>query len=141
MRHLPALPFAIAGLSALAACAAPAPPPPQSPRAFALEPGAQARLAPGLVLRFDAVDDSRCPPGVQCVWAGRLSCRFSLLRDGAAPEPLVLAPGDAGHAVAGLGGAQLVLDESSLPAPAAPGAVPNQRVTVKLLPRPSSSPP
>ena len=139
MRHLLALPFAIAGLSALAACAAP--PPLQAPRAFVLEPGAQARLAPGLALRFDAVDDSRCPPGVQCVWAGRLRCRFSLLRDGAVTASLVLAPGDAGHAVAALDGAQLVLDESSLPAPAAPGAVPNQRVTVKLLPRPSPPPP
>ena len=127
MRHLLALPFAVL---ALAACAAPAP----QERALVLEPGASADVAAGTTLRFDAVEDSRCPPGVHCVWAGKLACRFSLVRSGAAIESFTLAPGDGGHAAATLDGARLLLDEASLPAPAAPGAPANHRVTVKVLP-------
>ena len=57
MRHLLLLPPACI---ALAACAAPA-----APRlgAVTLARGASAELAPGIILTFDAVDDSRCPPG------------------------------------------------------------------------------
>ncbi|HBZ07059.1 MAG TPA: hypothetical protein DEP03_12005, partial [Massilia sp.] len=87
MRHLLALPFACI---MLAACAAP--PGPQVP-SFALEPGTSVEAAPGVLLRFEEVEDSRCPPGVHCVWAGRLSCRFSLTRANAAPESLILVPG------------------------------------------------
>ena len=39
--------------------------------AFALVPGQTASLANGGTLRYvRLVDDSRCPPNVQCVWAG-----------------------------------------------------------------------
>jgi len=134
MRHLLVLPFAAI---ALAACAAPPGPGLHGSRAFALEPGASVELASGTTLRFDAAEDSRCPPGVACVWAGKLTCRFSLLRGGATLEAFALAPGDTGHATVLLDGARLALDESTLPPPATPGAIANHRVTVKLLPRPS----
>ena len=132
MRHLLALPFACIMLTA---CAAPSGP---QVRSFALEPGTSVEAAPGVLLRFEEVEDSRCPPGVRCVWAGKLSCRFSLAlthpKSGAAPESFTLAPGDAGHASSLLGGARLMLDEASLPAPAPQGAVASHRVTVKVLP-------
>ncbi|WP_312547835.1 hypothetical protein [Massilia sp.] len=128
MRHLLALPFACI---MLAACAAP--PGPQVP-SFALEPGTSVEAAPGVLLRFEEVEDSRCPPGVHCVWAGRLSCRFSLTRANAAPESFILEPGEAAHASSLLGGKRIALDEASLPAPAAPDAVANHRVTVQVLP-------
>lgn len=130
MRHLLVLPFACLMLTACAA------PPGPSARAFTLAPGGSVQAAPGVTLRFDEVEDSRCPPGVRCVWAGRLDCRFSLTRSGAdaAPESFTLSPGDAGHVSSLLGGARVALDEASLPAPAAQGAVANHRVTVKVLP-------
>lgn len=38
---------------------------------FSLAPGETARLADGGGLRYERlVADSRCPPAVQCVWAG-----------------------------------------------------------------------
>ena len=128
MRHLLALPFACLMLTACAA------PPGPSARAFTLAPGGSVQAAPGVTLRFEEVEDSRCPPGVRCVWAGKLSCRFSLSQTGAAPESFTLSPGDPGHASRLLGGARIELDEASLPAPAAPDAVANHRVTVKVLP-------
>jgi len=131
MRHLFALSFICI---ALVACAAPAPQAPTAPLALTLEPGASAAVVSGLTLRFDAAEDSRCPSGVQCVWAGRLDCRFSLLRKGAVVESFTLAPGDGGHALASLGGARIVLDATTLPAPATPGATPNHRLTVQVLP-------
>ena len=75
---------------------------------------------------------------MRCGWAGKLSCRFSLApaqtKAGAAPESFTLSPGDPGHASRLLGGARIELDEASLPAPAAPDALANHRVTVKVLP-------
>ena len=132
MRHLLALPFACIILTA---CAAPSGPQARTQlRNFALAPGTSVEAAPGVLLHFEAVEDSRCPPGVRCVWAGKLSCRFSLSRAGVAPESFVLSPGDAAHASHILGGARVALDEASLPAPAAPDAAADRRVTVKVLP-------
>lgn len=128
MRHLLALPFACIMLTA---CAAPGC---SSAHAITLAPGESRQLPSGATLRFDEVEDSRCPPGVRCVWAGKLSCRFSLAQDGAAPESFTLSPGEAAHVSSLLGGARLALDEASLPAPAAPDTPPKHRVTVKLLP-------
>lgn len=128
MRHLLALPFACIMLTACAA------PPGPAARVFTLAPGGSAEAAPGVTLRFEEVEDSRCPPGVRCVWAGKLDCRFSLSQAGAASESFTLSPGDPGHASRLLGGARIELDEASLPAPAAPDALANHRVTVKVLP-------
>ena len=39
----------------------------------------------GLELRFEEVlEDSRCPPGMVCVWAGRVRIRVSLQKSGSA---------------------------------------------------------
>ncbi len=43
-----------------------------------LAPSASTPAGAGTTLRYDAVNDSRCPPDVQCVWAGELSYQFTL---------------------------------------------------------------
>jgi len=49
-----------------------------------LSPGQVARLPDGSRLRYElVVNDSRCKPGVQCVWAGDAELRFSWLRSNA----------------------------------------------------------
>ncbi len=46
-----------------------------------LSPGQTVRLPDGSRLRYDlVVNDSRCKPDVQCVWAGDAELRFSWLR-------------------------------------------------------------
>jgi hypothetical protein len=134
MRHLFALPVLCA---TLVSCAAPAAPRPA--RTFMLERGARAEVAPGITITFEAVDDSRCPPGVLCVWAGKLSYRFSIRRGGAAPDTFSLSPGQPGAAPAVLGGRRIVLDEGAIPAPPAPAASVQYRATFAILPPDSSS--
>jgi hypothetical protein len=129
MRHLLLLPVACI---ALAACAAPAAPRPAG--SFTLERGASAELAPGVTLTFDAVDDSRCPPGVQCVWAGRLNYRFSIRRGGDAPESFTLSPAQPEAAPGALAGRRILLDTATIPAPPAPGTVIAWRATITLVP-------
>jgi len=116
----------------LAACAAPATP--QAAGPFTLERGQGVELAPGLSLRFDAVDDSRCPGGVQCIWAGKLDYRFSIRRAGAALDSFTLSPGQPSATPAALDGRRIVLDQSSIPAPAAPGVALAYRATLTILP-------
>ena len=128
MRHL-LLP---AACIALAACATPAAPKPAGP--FTLERGASAELAPGVTLTFESVDDSRCPPGVQCVWAGRLSYRFSIRRGGDAPESFILSPAQPEAAPGTLAGARLQLDTATIPAPPAQGAAIVYRATLTIIP-------
>jgi hypothetical protein len=129
MRHLLLLP---AACIALAACAAPAAPRPAG--TFTLERGASAELAPGVTLTFESVDDSRCPPGVQCVWAGRLSYRFSIRRGSDAPESITLSPAQPEAAPGALAGARILLDTATIPAPPAPGAAIIYRATITLVP-------
>lgn len=44
-----------------------------------LKPGGQALLPDGALLTFESVvNDSRCKPGMQCVWAGDAEARFTL---------------------------------------------------------------
>jgi hypothetical protein len=132
MRHLLALPVLCTMLSACASAAAP-----QATR-FTLEGGQSALIAPGVMLRLESVEDSRCPPGVRCVWAGRLACHFAIRRDGDEPETFTLSPVAPSAAPRILDGRSIVLDESSLPAPAPPGVTPRHRITFTVLP-PSTS--
>jgi len=133
MRHLLLVP---AACIALAACAAPAAPRPAGTfmLELTLERGASAELAPGVTLTFESVDDSRCPPGVQCVWAGRLGYRFSIRRGGDAPESFTLSPAQPEAAPGALAGARILLDTATIPAPPAPGAAIVYRATLTLVP-------
>ncbi len=49
---------------------------------FALDQGQAGRLASGGRIVFaNVVNDSRCPRGVTCVWAGTATARFQLVPD------------------------------------------------------------
>jgi hypothetical protein len=134
MRHLLALPVLCCALAACTATAAS----PQAAARFTLESGQSVLVAPGVMLRLESVEDSRCPPGVRCVWAGRLACHFAVRRDGDPPDTFTLSPAAPAAEPALLGGRSIVLDESSLPAPAPTGVTPRHRITFTVLP-PSTS--
>ncbi|MCC7129630.1 MAG: hypothetical protein IT297_04450 [Anaerolineae bacterium] len=108
--HLAAL--ALLTAWALAGCAAAAPtaaapaapsatasqPPGETLRAFALDApfslpyGAEIQAQDGgLRLSFEAVlEDSRCPEGAQCIWAGQVRAQLHAWADGAAAETFEL---------------------------------------------------
>ncbi|MFN0174816.1 MAG: hypothetical protein ACKVU0_09240 [Saprospiraceae bacterium] len=65
---------------------------------FTLGVGERICLAgePANTIRFDSVvGDSRCPDGVQCIWAGRADCLFSLTI-GDQTQQVTLVTGDLG---------------------------------------------
>ena len=92
--------FAILFAASLAACNQDATAPAQAPEAaqaaasatvsldqpFTLRVGRSATVAgEGLTVSFEAVpSDSRCPTGVQCVWAGNAVVQVVLSKDGKA---------------------------------------------------------
>ncbi|WP_159017671.1 hypothetical protein [Cognatiluteimonas profundi] len=46
-------------------------------QSFAMHPGESVTLADNSALRYlRVVNDSRCPPGVQCIWAGDAEVAF-----------------------------------------------------------------
>jgi hypothetical protein len=128
MRHLLAMPVLCA---ALIACTAPAAPHPGG--TFTLERGQRLALAQGVSLSFDTVEDSRCPPGVRCAWAGKLSYRFSIRR-GDAADTFTLSPDAASAAPQTLDGRRIELDTSNIPAPPAPGTTITYRATLTITP-------
>lgn len=73
---------AFAAASLLAGCAAtPASAPVKDPSmdtSVTLLPERSVAVGPTAMLRYDGVADSRCPPGVHCVWAGELAYKFTL---------------------------------------------------------------
>ena len=91
------LPFLLAAPLALSACITVYPP--DEPAANGLVHarfGQSVSVGPARVTPLALVEDSRCPAGVQCVWAGRV--RISARVDGAAREltlgqPTTLANG------------------------------------------------
>ena len=126
--------LAISACSALCACAGSAAIP--APARHTLAAGQSVTLAPQVQLTYDGVDDSRCPPDTRCVWAGKLTYRFTL-RAGDAAERFTLTRGQPGVAPALLGGERIELDESvAPPPPAASQQAPTPHpVTVKVTAR------
>ena len=58
---------------------------------FQMRPGGRVRLPGGELLQFVAVlDDSRCPPGATCIWAGQATVQFRV--NGRADLSIVLSP-------------------------------------------------
>ena len=65
--------------------------------AFMLRPvsGQDAAESPeGLTIRLISVEDSRCPKGVECVWAGMVSVTLEVQSAGQATQTVVLSLGD-----------------------------------------------
>lgn len=125
--------FLAAGL--LCACASASDgvsaPPSAAPSTVALLPGAQSALGHGAVLQFDAIADSRCPPNVQCISAGKLAYRFTL-RGGAAPETFLLDPSAPRHDSAQIKGISVELNPTAAPIAAGTAAAPPTQRPVTL---------
>ena len=86
-------PFLPAALVLLAACSTVAGEGRAVPtgQAFELRPGETVALAGGGSLRYERlVNDSRCPPDVQCIWAGDAEVAFAWTPRGASTERFTL---------------------------------------------------
>lgn len=101
MRNLPIHAAVFAGLLPLlfTACASSAAGPGKqrtiaADTSFPMAAGEQVALAGSGMLRYLRVaNDSRCPPGVQCVWAGDAEVVFEWSGNGAQPETFSLHTG------------------------------------------------
>ncbi|MDQ2820785.1 MAG: hypothetical protein M3Y65_10375 [Pseudomonadota bacterium] len=71
-------------------------------------------VAPGAVLTYDSVNDSRCPPDVQCVVAGKVVYSFTLTL-GATREQFTLSPAAPVFTPAALQGKQVALADAIPP--------------------------
>ena len=73
---------AVAAACLLAGCAATPSAAPAKDHAMdtsvTLQPERSVAVGPTAMLRYDGAADSRCPPGMQCVWAGELAYKFTL---------------------------------------------------------------
>ena len=84
----------LVGAGCLQAAAPPVTPAPTATEirlgeAFTLKTGESRSLQGGLRVTLEAIGDSRCPKGVQCIWAGELSPKLRVeLKD--ASEELTL---------------------------------------------------
>lgn len=86
-------------------------------------------VAPGAVLTYDSVNDSRCPARVQCVVAGKVVYSFTLAL-GEKREAFTLTPAEPAFTPAALQGRQITLATASPP----PGAQPaTTAVTIRII--------
>ena len=94
-----------------------------------LLPQHSVAVGPDTTLRYDGVNDSRCPPGVKCVWAGELAYMFTLTGV-SGKESFALTAAKPSFAASAVAGLQVTLGENALPpvqpanAPAPAPAVP-----------------
>ena len=71
---------------------------------FQMTPGQLVTLADASTLRYErVVNDSRCPPDVQCVWAGDAEVAFTWRSSGGGRDAFSLhtGRGDKSHAIGG----------------------------------------
>lgn len=117
--------LAFAAACVLTGCtAAPLKEPPmhhKNPSTVALLPQTSTTLAPDTVLRFDRVDDSRCPPDVVCITAGKIVYQFTLIFP-AGVEPFGLEP--AAPSYTSVQRPELVISLATDPPPARPTNAP-----------------
>jgi hypothetical protein len=96
---------------------------------FPLMPTESAALGAGVALRYDSVEDNRCPTDAQCIVAGRLAYHISLVA-GARSESFVLTEAAPDFTSSALKGVHVVLANPAVPplraatAAAAPVALP-----------------
>ena len=129
---------ALAAASLLAGCAAaPATPTvkeqPMNTKVTLL-PQRSVAVGSGTTLQYDGVNDSRCPPGVQCVWAGELAYMFTLTST-SGKESFALTAAKPGFAASAVAGLQVTLGDNPMPPvqPAnAPAPAPAGPVTLSI---------
>jgi hypothetical protein len=128
---------AIAAASLLAGCAAPSATPAKDQSmntSVTLQPERTVAVGPTAVLRYDGAADSRCPPGVQCVWAGELAYKFTLTSP-AGKEMFGLTAAKPAFASSAVTGLRIALGDNPEPKvrPAnAPAPAPAHPVTVSI---------
>lgn len=108
MRHPLGQTILFAGLLPLllTACASPAPGAGALRRidadgVFQLSVGERVALGSGTLRYLRVAGDSRCPPGVQCIWAGDAEVVFEWIATGAQPQAFSLhtGRGERSHAI------------------------------------------
>ena len=106
---MPALPTILAAALSLAACSSVGSSGDNVARiadgsSFRMQPGQQVTLADASTLRYERlVNDSRCQPGVQCVWAGDAEVAFTWHSTGGGRDAFSLhtGRGEKSHVVGG----------------------------------------
>jgi uncharacterized cupredoxin-like copper-binding protein len=78
-----------------------------------------ATVVPGATLTYDSVEDSRCPPDVQCVVAGKVVYHFTL-KQGDTLEHFALTPAAPDYTSPMLGGKRIALAAAPPPKTATP---------------------
>ena len=81
-------------------------------------------------LRYDGVEDSRCPPNMNCVWAGELAYKFTLSGP-AGQEMFGLTAAKPSFAATTVPGATIALNQAGMP-PVAVAAKPVTGVPVTV---------
>jgi hypothetical protein len=115
-------PFCMAvAIAALAGCATVGLDDPVKDAAVTLTETQSVTLSRTVTLRYDSVNDSRCPRDVMCIWAGKVSYHFTLDSRHAA-EPFQLDAGGAAYASAALKGVTIAVAQAN---PPPPGGVPD----------------
>ena len=122
---------ALAAASLLAGCASapsdsPSSPPPASKdqtmdSTLTLQPQRSVAVGPS-TLRYDGAEDSRCPPGMKCVWAGELAYKFTLSGP-AGQEMFGLTEAKPSFDSATVPGARIALGKNDMP-PISPAGAP-----------------
>lgn len=90
-----------------------------------------ATIAPGIILTYDSVNDSRCPPDVQCLVAGKIVYSFTL-KQGDTLEHFTLTPTEAPYTSPAMGGKQIALADTA-PPPKARAATAPHPVSIKVV--------
>jgi hypothetical protein len=126
---------ALAAASLLAGCAASPSAPPSKDQPMSsnvtLQPERSVALGPSS-LRYDGVEDSRCPPGMKCVWAGELAYKFTLSGP-AGQEMFGLTAAKPSFASSTVPGATIALGQSDMPPVSTTGsASPSHPVTITI---------
>lgn len=88
-------------------------------------------VAPGAILTYGSVNDSRCPPDVQCLVAGKVVYSFTLKR-GDTLEHFTLSPAEPAFTSAVLNGQRVTL-AGNAPPPRAQQAGATHPVSVKVV--------
>ena len=78
-------------------------------------------LARDIILRYDSVNDSRCPHDARCIWAGTVRYHFTLRSNGGT-ESFQLGDEQREYVSAALHGVKVELAEEKPPAPTRPNA-------------------
>ena len=121
--------LAISAALALVAAVAHAAPLPGS--TLALTERQSVTVAPGAILTYVSVNDSRCPPDVQCLVAGKVVYRFTL-KQGDTLEHFTLSPAEPAFTSTVLHGKRITL-AGSAPPPRAKQAATSHPVSIKVV--------